>query len=195
MWFEHNGKSMPVSGETLVLVRHRDGVDEAQRGYSPRRADFWLFGEEFNDMSNWSHDFPADGDIVAYKIMSQTETQPTMKIYLAGPMSNLPAFNFPAFHAAAAKLRAAGHYVFNPAEADISRSGVDPSVLNPTGDPNGSTSQIAGLSRRECLAADLAWIAAEGEAIALLPGWMNSSGAKAEKALADALNLQVIYLD
>ncbi|QIG73324.1 DUF4406 domain-containing protein [Rhizobium phage RHph_Y5A] len=118
-----------------------------------------------------------------------------MRIYLAGPMSNLPQFNFPAFHAAAAKLRAEGHYVFNPAEADIDRSGVDPSVLNPTGDPNGSTANIPGLSRRECLAADLQWIAMEGEAIALLPGWSNSSGAKAEKALADALNLQVIYLD
>lgn len=69
-WVEHDGKSMPVPGETLVLVRHRDGVDEAQRGYPPRRADFWLFGEEFNDMSNWSHDLPASGDIVAYKIMS-----------------------------------------------------------------------------------------------------------------------------
>lgn len=118
-----------------------------------------------------------------------------LKIYLAGAMSGIPFFNFPAFHAAAAKLRAEGYFVFNPAEADIDRSGVDPSILNPTGDPNGSTSQIPGLSRRECLAADLAWIAAEGEAIALLPGWENSSGAKAEKALADALNLKVIYLD
>jgi hypothetical protein len=111
-------------------------------------------------------------------------------------MSNLPKFNFPAFHAAAAKLRAEGHYVFNPAEADIERSGgVDPSVLNPSGDPEGITSKVPGLSRRECLAADVKWIAEEGEAIALLPGWENSSGAKAEKALADALNLQVIYLD
>jgi hypothetical protein len=117
-----------------------------------------------------------------------------LKIYLAGQMSGIPKFNFPAFHAAAATLRAQGHYVFNPAEADIERSGVDPSVLNPEGDPNGSTAAIPGLSRRECLAADLAWIAAEGEAIALLPNWENSSGARAEKALADALNLRVIYL-
>lgn len=119
-----------------------------------------------------------------------------IKCYLAGPMSNLPAFNFPAFHAAAAKLRAEGYFVFNPAEADISRSGgVDPSILNPAGDPNGETSKLPGLSRRECLAADMKWIAEEGEAIALLPGWEKSSGARAEKALADALNLQVIYLD
>jgi hypothetical protein len=109
-------------------------------------------------------------------------------------MSGIPLFNFPAFHKAAAELRAGGHEVFNPAEADIERSGVDPSVLNPEGDPNGSTSTIPGLSRRECLAADMQWIATHAEAIALLPGWMNSSGARAELALADALGLTVIRL-
>jgi len=39
-------------------------------------------------------------------------------IYLSGPMSGLPGFNFPAFHAAAAKLRADGFTVLNPAETD-----------------------------------------------------------------------------
>ena len=38
------------------------------------------------------------------------------RIYLAGPMSGLPELNYPAFHAKAAELRAAGHHVENPAE-------------------------------------------------------------------------------
>lgn len=37
-------------------------------------------------------------------------------IYLCGPMTGLPEFNFPAFHAAAQALRESGYTVFNPAE-------------------------------------------------------------------------------
>ena len=38
------------------------------------------------------------------------------KLYLCGPMTGLPEFNRPAFHAAAAELRAAGYHVENPAD-------------------------------------------------------------------------------
>lgn len=40
-----------------------------------------------------------------------------MRCYLSGPMSGLPDWNFPAFHAEAARWRAAGWDVINPAEA------------------------------------------------------------------------------
>jgi hypothetical protein len=39
------------------------------------------------------------------------------RIYVSGRMTGLPEFNFPAFHAAAEKLRAAGWEVENPAES------------------------------------------------------------------------------
>ena len=116
-----------------------------------------------------------------------------MKVYLAGPMSGIPEFNFPAFHAAAAKLRAEGHEVFNPAEKDIERVGRDFSKDYPTGD----AVQLAWdgvLTKRECLATDTNWICKHAEAIALLPGWLNSTGACAEVALAKALGLQVLVL-
>lgn len=41
-----------------------------------------------------------------------------MRTYLAGPMSGLPAFNFPLFHYAAKVLRAAGMEIISPAETD-----------------------------------------------------------------------------
>lgn len=41
----------------------------------------------------------------------------TRRVYIAGRMTGLPDFNFPAFHAAAAKWREKGWEVENPAEA------------------------------------------------------------------------------
>lgn len=38
------------------------------------------------------------------------------RIYLAGPMSGIEDFNRPAFHREAARLRALGYHVENPAE-------------------------------------------------------------------------------
>lgn len=114
-----------------------------------------------------------------------------MRIYLAGPMTNIPHFNYPAFNAAAAKLRAEGHEVFSPAEYDIHVYGKD--ISNATGDAEQSTKDH-GFDRRAALKADTSWICDHAEAIALLPGWENSSGARAEKALADALALQTIIL-
>ena len=44
------------------------------------------------------------------------------RIYIAGPCTGYPDLNFPAFHAAAARLRAAGHHVENPAEINADPS-------------------------------------------------------------------------
>lgn len=116
-----------------------------------------------------------------------------MKIYLAGAMRGIPLFNFPAFHAASAMLRAQGHHVFNPAEKDNERHGTDISKGNTTGDEAIASAQH-GFNLREALAADLEFICLEADAIALLPGWENSKGANAERATAVALGLQIITL-
>lgn len=116
-----------------------------------------------------------------------------MKIYLAGPMSGIPEFNFPAFMSAAEKLRVEGHSVFNPAEKDNERHGADISKGNATGDQT-LAAQEHGFSLREALSADTKYICEEADAIALLPGWENSKGAFAEWALSRALGHKVIYL-
>ena len=163
-------------------VRHKTcdpdeiGIVDEIAGYDNRYVIRWL-----------------DGGFKSTDHIDVLEPVRQKRIYIAGQMSGIPHFNFPAFHAAAAKLRDEGHEVFNPAEADIARIGVDPSLDNPTGDV-ALAAKRHGLSRRECLAEDLSWIALNADAIALLPGWVLSSGARAEYALAEALGLEVIRL-
>lgn len=109
-----------------------------------------------------------------------------MKLYLAGPMTGIKDFNFPAFDAAAAELRAAGHEVFSPAENDRD-NGYD--GVSEKGDP--AEAAAAGFDLRETLKQDLSWICDHAEGIAVLPGWGKSKGARSEVALANALGLQI----
>lgn len=118
---------------------------------------------------------------------------PLTRVYVAGPMRGIPEFNFPAFHAATKALRAIGCVVFNPAEKDNERHGTDISKGNTTGDEAIASAQH-GFNLREALGLDLAWICAEADAVALLPGWQNSKGAQAERATAIALGLTVVEL-
>lgn len=106
-----------------------------------------------------------------------------MKIYLAGPMRGIEDHNFPAFHFAAAKLRAEGHEVFSPAEKG--------EELHLKKDP---TIQNVLAFRRKVFKLDLCWICEHAEAVALLPGWQASEGAMAERQAARAVGLSVIEL-
>lgn len=116
-----------------------------------------------------------------------------MRIYLAGPMRGISQFNFPAFHAAAEKLREDGHEVFSPAERDEERHGKDFTSNNATGCEALAVKEH-GFSLREALGADLAYICGHADAIALLPGWEKSKGVASELATARALGLEEIYL-
>jgi hypothetical protein len=86
-------------------------------------------------------------------------------------MSGKPDLNFPAFHAAAAKLRAQGYDVVNPAE------------LNPD--------QTA--SWEQCMRVDLAALVT-CEEIHMLEGWEHSRGAKLELHVATALGMRPIFI-
>lgn len=116
-----------------------------------------------------------------------------MKLYLAGPMRGIAEFNFPTFYAAATKLRAQGHEVFNPAERDNAHHGTDISKGNVTGSEALAVEQH-GFNLREALRDDLDFICIHADGIALLPGWENSKGVAAELATARALGLKEIVL-
>ena len=110
-----------------------------------------------------------------------------MKIYIAGPMTGLKEFNFPAFFAAESGLSELGHECFNPARNDEEKYGID--VTGTDGDPK----QIPTFDLRKALSDDTRYICEEAEGIYMLKGWERSSGACAEHALAKALNLEIIY--
>lgn len=88
-------------------------------------------------------------------------------IYIAGPMTGLPDFNYPAFHAEAARLRALGYHVENPAE-------------NPEQE---TWSGYMRQALRQMLTCDC---------VALLPGWANSKGATLERYTAQMVGIEVI---
>jgi len=113
-----------------------------------------------------------------------------MKLYLAGPMSGKKDFNFPEFHRHAKFLRNSGHVVFSPAEHDESKWGVE----NFKSETGSNQDVKSGWTLREALAADCEFICKEADGIAMMPEWENSKGARAEHALALALNLKIIYL-
>ena len=115
-----------------------------------------------------------------------------MRIYLAGPMRGYPHFNFPAFDHATFFLRAEGHEVFSPAERDRKQY---PQIEWNTNSSIAVAEEADGFSLREALAADISWICLHAEAIALLPGWEKSAGARAEWATGVALGLKFFYLD
>lgn len=94
------------------------------------------------------------------------------RLYVAGPMTGLPEFNFPAFHAAAAQLRALGFEVENPAE-------------NPT--PECGT----WLAYMRMAVKQVATV----DGIVLLPGWQQSEGAMVEWRLAVGLGLEALPLE
>lgn len=103
-----------------------------------------------------------------------------MRIYLAGPMSGKPLFNFPAFREARESLRNLGYEVFCPAERDELSGFV----------PDESGKSLEGWNARESLTWDATQVLA-ADAVALLPGWESSSGASWEVTAAKMASVPV----
>lgn len=115
-----------------------------------------------------------------------------MKVYIGGPMRGLPQFNFPAFDSLAAWLRRIGWDVANPAEHDRAVIGQDILETAPgyaEGDI-GTWVEATGFSFADAMRWDLNEVL-KRDGIVLLPGWENSTGARYERAVAEAAGKQV----
>ena len=95
------------------------------------------------------------------------------RVYIAGPMTGVPEYNFPAFHAAAARLRQAGWDVVNPAENFGGRTDL----------PRETYMRLDVSLMTTCVA------------VALLPGWHESRGALLEYLLARELGMQFLDIE
>ena len=119
-----------------------------------------------------------------------------MKLYLAGPMTGIPQFNFPAFDEAASNLRMVlggdGVDVVSPAEID------DPAtraaaLASKDGAPGSGTT--SGETWGDFLSRDVKLVADEVDAIMVLPGWEDSKGARLEVFVARSVGKPVYDYD
>lgn len=125
-----------------------------------------------------------------------------MRLYVAGPMTGIPQFNFPAFDAMAATLRAAGHDVVSPAELDdpVDRAAAlaspDGSALsygNTRADGHGVKKTWGQFLARDVL------LIADGDergvidGIVVLHKWATSRGARLETFVGRMLCGKVVY--
>jgi hypothetical protein len=111
-----------------------------------------------------------------------------MRLYIAGPMSWLPQFNFPVFDAAAAAFRNEGYEVVSPAELDEPETR-EAALASATGDP----AHVPGKTWGDLLARDVKIVADEVDGVVLLPGWEDSKGARLESWLARHTGKPVFY--
>lgn len=102
------------------------------------------------------------------------------KIYIAGPMSGYPEFNFPKFFEIAERYKALGWKVFNPANKDE-----EAGVVTDASYAKGDALQLisSGWDFREAYSWDANRVI-EADAIFMIKGWEHSPGARGEWSLA-----------
>ena len=101
------------------------------------------------------------------------------KVYIAGPMTGYPLYNFEQFFAWAAAIRSTGDTPLNPAGHDLSKMF------------NGWVYSEADYD--EVIEYDLELIRQEADRMFMLRGWNFSKGAQMEHSLAIELGLNIQY--
>jgi hypothetical protein len=114
-----------------------------------------------------------------------------MRVYVAGPMTGIPKFNYPAFIEMAERLRRKGYDVVSPAELDdpadraAALASVDGHMLQ--------YSAGTGKTWGDFLARDVKLLADDGiEGIVVLDGWESSRGARLETFVGHLCGMKIM---
>lgn len=150
----------PVAWLYREANRHQDVIERQQLDHS------WL-----SPCAQHEHDY-----IKGEALVLESESRPQVllrdqrerRVYIAGPMTGIPDFNFPAFNEAAEVLRKCGFLPVNPADHGV----------------------VEGATWEDYLAYDLGRLGTCGK-LYLLPGWTSSRGAVIEYRLARALAMEI----
>lgn len=121
--------------------------------------------------------------------MTQSSWMTDAKVFLCGPMSGLPDYNYPLFHDVTYKLREQGYLVENPAE---NAATIRPGDLHKATYMRMSIAQLLGTDR---ILGNAIVSSPMCEMVVVLPGWQDSLGAMAEVSLAWAIGLPVVDAD
>jgi hypothetical protein len=127
-----------------------------------------------------------DGTILSSNECCFADDPQKPRCYCAGPMRNLPDWNFHNFFAAAAFMRLQGYEAINPAQLDCD-SGFPLERLKQL-TPTEFQEFLKGAMKRDLEAIQGC------DALVLLPGWESSKGARAEKAVAEWGGKRIGYL-
>jgi hypothetical protein len=110
-------------------------------------------------------------------------------------MRGIPEYNYPAFFAAQEALELRGWYVYNPAAMDIEEDNEDYTARTIEEQKLHDTVAAARRFARRDVGVLIDSLRAEdGDAIVLLPGHENSTGAVAELAVARWVGLRVLTI-
>lgn len=104
-------------------------------------------------------------------------------LYLAGPMTGIPQFNYPEFRRIAKELREAGYKVISPVEEDTEEY-QEQAMLSKDG-RHGEDGKFAGLTWADILAKDVKLVADKVDGVVVMNGWGKSRGARLEVFVAN----------
>jgi Domain of unknown function (DUF4406) len=178
-----SGQGMSEPLERIVELVYKLTVPDEAPGSLPvdlettSTAPGWSWNLRFHDRGNAVTRESYDEELRAWSQARRVVNVPTgmPKLYLIGPMTGFDDFNYPAFHEAEDRLRAAGYDVLSPA------------IGNP---PTAEEAAPYAFYFKRGLGQLL-----QCDAIAWLPGYGLSKGAQLEERIGETLAMRIRNVD